>query len=215
MGGLSDQFWTPDERPRGHGDPNSPLGKLLVLGYPLYFVFMVGAFAGGGGFTSMNDMCPGLVDSTVQQIWGVLLTVSTLLSPLNIFWQPGLAILRFTGRGSAAYKLRSNFVGYNHETHAKHYALCGVFQAAFCVAGIVYAAVVLSSECSAFRTRAILVLLSAVSLAPFVLYKLTPCIKNKRCCPGWTAAYDAWGSKFALDCAAGHGKYAVKVGPDH
>ena len=89
MGGLRDQFWTPDERPRGHGDPNSLVGKLLVLGYPLYFVFMVGAFAAGGGFTSMNDVCPGLVNSTVQQIWGVLLTVSTLLSPLNIFWQPG------------------------------------------------------------------------------------------------------------------------------
>ena len=50
------------------------------------------------------------------------------------------------------------------------------------------------------RVRAVLVLLSALSLCPFLLYKCYPCIaadKAARCRPGWSAAYDAWGAKFA------------------
>ena len=208
--------FTPDERPI----PGARLSKWLALGGTSYFYLMVAAFAAGGRLAepnaSVDTACRNSgAAAAVQPLWHALLIVTAVLSPLNIFWQPALAAMRLSGRGSMVYKVRSNGFSWNHVTHAQQYALCGVGQAAFIAIAVTYSIALLSSDCGGtLVARAVLVLLSAASLSPFLLYKLRPCVATRSCCPGWAAAYEAWGSKFAVDCSEGQGgRYEAKVAP--
>ena len=208
-----------------HGATYSYYSLAFFFSGELWIIFMaVGFFAPSGGIG--HDACVGSesIPVSVQWLWRILLILTALLSPAATLAQPLLAALRFTGRGHYAFQLRQTFYQFppkpqNHARHAKVYAICGVGQAVFVALGAIYSAALLSARCGALRMRAIMVMLSMLSLCPFIMYKCKPFITGAakpqpRGCV-WSAAYEAWSTKFAVDCAAAaQDKYATRVVPD-
>ena len=204
---------------RGEGPiPDARYRWSVAVASECWFLLIAAAcFAGGGdaGLSAVDSRCE--LPRGVPALWSVVLVVSAVLSPAAVFVQPVPTYLRHARRGTSAYKLRQTFYQLpstakpNHVTHAKVYGLgCGVGQVAYCAMCLTYAVAIFSeASCGSLRARAMLVLLSAVSLFPFIMYKC--CAPGG--CPGWSAAYDSWGAKFAVD-TAGRNAYGAKVEPE-
>ena len=188
-------IWTANEGPI----TGAKYSKALQLGGLVAAVVMITAFyivylpdAEVRECASAEGGMVGVIAIAISAFFGVAIGL----------YVAAMAALRLSGKASMAYKARSFLVGWNHSTHAAAYVLCGLAQTLYVAVAVTFAASILTSDsthCSsgANRLHAVLMLVSAVCLAPFIAYKL---FAVRRCpAAGWSSTQQTWSAKFGAD----------------